>query len=92
MVDPSYSESGLAAELDDLKDSQVYRWLHAQLHVYSDAAISMRDEVELRLMQGRCQCIKELILVIDKAADKAWNQREAAKRHEALKQHHQKQF
>jgi hypothetical protein len=44
------------------------------------------------MMQGQAQRLTQIISAIDDAAERAWNQREIAKRHEALKAQRQKQF
>jgi len=92
MSEKAYSESGLLHELDALKGSQVYLWLQSQLQTNSTLLTVSRDDVQFRWIQGHSQQLTDIIKAIDEAAEKAWDERETAKKHAELKALRNKQF
>lgn len=90
--DLPYSETGLAHELDELKDTQVYRWLRHQLGITTGQSLTCKDEVQLRWLQGQAQQLTTLISTIDEASAKAWDARETLRKREETRRQHQKQY
>ena len=89
---PSYSVSGLASELDGLKGSQVHAWLQRELEHNNKNLSVLRDDLQLRWLQGQTQFITSFLKSIDEAAESAFGARETARRHEELKSMRNKQF